>query len=105
MKNNNNNEEAFKKLSQIPIDKSEHKIRFLINGMRNTEIILPEFITELRTEMSFLQTLIIKEKYQEFMEECFGLKKTEPNIIRKANQIIQDFFKKEFDLGEGNNGY
>lgn len=93
----NNNEEAFEELSQIPIDRAKHRIRFLINGMRNTEIILREFITMLRAEMSFLQTLISEDEYEEFIKECFGFKKTEPNIIQKANQIIEDFSKKEFD--------
>jgi len=90
-----NNEEAFKELSQIPIDKAKHKIRLLINGMRNTEIILREFITMLRAEMKKLEDLIPGGECIEFYKECFGFKETEPNIIRKAEQIIKDFSKKE----------
>ncbi|GAH53542.1 unnamed protein product [marine sediment metagenome] len=112
---NNNNEEAFKELRQIPIDKAKHKIRFLINGMKNTEIILREFITILRAEMKKLQTLISEEERIEFYKECFGLVETPPNILRKAdqitnriepdiikkaNRIIDDFSKKEFNQGK-----
>ena len=90
-----NNEEAAKELNQIPIDKAKHKIRLLINGMRHTEIILREFITIIRAEMRKLETLIPGEECTEFYKECFGFKKTEPNIIRKAEQVIKDFSKKE----------
>lgn len=85
-----NNEESFKELRQIPIDKSEHKIRFLINGMKHTEIILREFLTMLKAEMKKLETLIPKEECTEFYKECFGFKETEPNIIRKAGQVIKE---------------
>ena len=84
-----NNEEAAKELSRIPIDKAKHKIRFLINGLRNTEIILREFVTMLRAEMKKLEDLIPREECSEFYKECFGFKETEPNILRKANQIIK----------------
>jgi len=112
-----NNEEKARELNQIPIDRCEHKIRFLINGMRHTEIILREFITIVRAEMKKLQTLIPREECNEFFKECFGLIKTEPNIIRKTNQIIErtepdiikkanriieDFSKKEFEPGKDN---
>ncbi|MBA7496504.1 hypothetical protein ES702_07113 [subsurface metagenome] len=97
-----NNEEAAKELNQIPIDKTKHKIRFLINGMRNTEIILREFITELRAEMKKLEILIPGEECIEFYKECFGFKKTEPNIIQKAEQVIKDFSGKEENPGKDN---
>lgn len=97
-----NNEEAFKELSQIPIDRAKHKIRLLINGMRHTEIILREFITMLRAEMKKLETLIPGEECIEFYKECFGCKKTEPEIIRKAEQIIKEFSKKESNPGRNN---
>jgi hypothetical protein len=90
-----NNEEAAKELNQIPIDKAKHKIRLLINGMRHTEIILREFITLLRAEMRKLETLIPQEECIEFYKECFGFKKTEPDIIQKAEQVIKDLSKKE----------
>lgn len=110
-----NNEEKARELNQITIDRCEHKIRFLINGMRNTEIILREFITTIRAEMRKLQTLIPEEECNEFYKECFGLIETSPNIIRKANQIagrvepdiikkanqiIDDLSKKEFKPGK-----
>lgn len=110
-----NNEELAKELNQIPIDKAQHKIRFLINGLRNTEIILREFITMLRVEMKKLETLIPREECTEFYKECFGFKETEPNILRKANQIsnrmepdiikkanqiINELSKKEFNQGK-----
>ncbi len=112
-----NNEEVAKELNQIPIDKAKHKIRFLINGMRNTEIILREFITLLRAEMKKLEDLIPREECTEFYKECFGFKETEPNILRKANRIIKrtepdiikkanriidDLSKKEFKPGKDN---
>ena len=97
-----NNEEAFKELSQIPIDKAKHKIRFLINGMRNTEIILREFITMLRAEMKKLETLIPREECSEFYKECLFCKKQKPNIISKAEQIIKDLSKEEFSPGKDN---
>lgn len=112
-----NNEELAKELNQIPVDKAKHKIRFLINGMRNTEIILREFVTLLRAEMKKLEDLIPREECTEFYEECFGFKETEPNILRKANQIIKrtepdiikkanriidDLSKKEFKPGKDN---
>ena len=111
------NEEKARELNQIPIDRCEHKIRFLINGMRHTEIILREFINTVRAEMKKLQTLIPEEERIEFYKECFGIIETEPNIIRKANQIarrtepdiikkanriIEDFSKKEFEPGKDN---
>jgi len=111
------NGEAFRELNQITIDRCEHKIRFLINGMRNTEIILREFITIVRAEMKKLQTLIPQEECNEFYKECFGLietqpnilrkanqiiKRTEPDIIKKANQIINELSKKEFNQGKDN---
>jgi hypothetical protein len=82
------NEEKARELNQITIDRCQHKIRFLINGMRNTEIILREFITTVRAEMKKLQTLIPQEECNEFYKKCFGFIETQPNILRKANQII-----------------
>jgi len=112
-----NNEEKAREINQITIDRCQHKIRFLINGMRNTEIILREFITTIRAEMKKLETLIPREECIEFYKECFGLIETPPNILRKANQIIQrtepdiikkanriieDLSKKEFKSGKDN---
>jgi len=112
-----NNEEKARKLNQITIDRCQHKIRFLINGLRHTEIILREFITTIRAEMKKLETLIPREECTEFYKECFGLIETPPNILRKANQIIEriepdiikkanriidDLSKKEFKPGKGN---
>jgi len=77
-------------INDITIDRHKHKIRLLINGMRNTRIVLREFISLLRAEMSILQTLISETEYQEFLSECFGTKKPEPEIIRKAEQIIKN---------------
>lgn len=105
------NEEKAREINQITIDRCQHKIRFLANGLRHTEIILREFITILRSEMKKLQTLIPEEECNEFYKECFGFTETlpdilrkanqisrriEPNIIKKANQIIDDLSKKEF---------
>lgn len=95
------NEEAFKELNQIPIDKAKHRIRLLVNGMRHTEIILREFITLLRAEMRKLETLIPGEECIEFYKECFGFKKTESEIIRKAEQIIKELSKKGDNNGRG----
>lgn len=109
------NEKAFRELSQIPIDRCEHKIRFLINGLRHTEIILREFLTTIRVEMKKLETLIPGEECIEFYKECFGLIETPPNILRKANritnriepdiikkanQIINELSKKQFNQGK-----
>lgn len=109
------NKEKARELNQIVIDKCQHKIRFLINGLRHTEIILREFITTIKAEMKKLQTLIPREECSEFYKECFGFTETEPNILRKANQIarrvepdiikkanqiIDDLSKKEFNPGK-----
>lgn len=77
-------------INDITIDRHKHRIRLLINGMRNTRIVLREFILILRSEMSILQTLIPENEYQDFISECFGCKKPEPEIIKKAEQIIKD---------------
>lgn len=97
-----NNKEAFKELRQIPIDKAKHKIRFLINGLKNTEIILREFITMLRAEMKKLEGLIPRKECTEFYKECLFCKKQKPNIISKAEQIIKDLSKEEADPGKEN---
>jgi len=81
-------------INDIRIDRHKHKIRLLINGMRNTRIVLREFILILRAEMGILQTLISETEYLEFISDCFGAKKPEPEIIRKAEQIIKDFSEK-----------
>lgn len=109
------NEEKARELNQISIDRCQHKIRFLANGLRNTEIILREFITMIRAEMKKLEDMIPEEECNEFYRECFGLIETPPNILRKANQItrridpdiikkanqiIKDLSKKEFRPGK-----
>lgn len=81
------------------IDKSKFKICFLINGVKGIEKILRSFEKLLSTEKIFLQNSISKTEYEEFLSKCTENKKYEPEIIKKANQIIEEFSK-----GENNNG-
>lgn len=111
------NEEKAREINQITIDRCQHKIRFLINGLRHTEIILREFLTTIRAEMRKLESLITGEECIEFYKQCFGFIETPPNILRKAdqitkridpdiikkaNQIIKYLSKKEFKPGKDN---
>jgi len=81
------------------IDKCKFKICFYKNGIENFEKMLKSFKILLHAEENLLQTLIPKTGYEKFLSERFKSGRYEPEIIKKANKIIEKFSK-----GEGNNG-
>ena len=82
---------------KINIDKCKYKFCFLLNGVENIEKILQNFKTLLQAERNLLQTLISKTEYERFLSSCLISKTYEPEIMQKANQIIKDFSKKNYN--------
>lgn len=82
---------------KITIDKCKFNVSFLINGVENIEKMLQKFQTLLHAEKNLLQALISETEYEIFLSECFKSKKYEPEIIQKANQIIENLSKEDFN--------
>lgn len=76
-----------KELNNISVERSKAKISFLINGIKNSENVLPEYIRELKKEMELLQTVISEKEYKSFMINSFGFKLQE----------VEEFLDKAFD--------
>jgi len=91
-----NNEEKARELNQITIDRCEHKIRFLINGMKSKLIankkaeIPPENFLELWELMNILQNNVSGEEYTKFLGKCIGMDLKGP--VEQAEDIIKKKF-------------
>lgn len=83
------------------IKRCEHKIHFLINGMKNKKRveIPPENFLELWELMNILQNNVSGEEYTKFLGNCCDIDLK--NSVEQAEDIIKNLYK-DRGLDNGN---